>query len=68
MAFVYYQKDSYGRWGFHLSAERPETRTAEGVRRPISQVTELPPEHVKLTFNQLREIYPLISMSQMIPR
>lgn len=59
MAFVYYEKNVFGKWGFYLSADHPTTRTAEGVKRPIIQITELPQEHAQLPYHELQKLYPL---------
>ncbi len=59
MAYFYYQKNPFGRWAPCMSEDQPTTRTADGARRKIAQVIEIPQEQATLPLNELVDRFPL---------
>lgn len=68
MAYFYYQKNIFGRWAPCMSEDQPITRTADGTKRNISQVIQLPAEERDLSFAELEAKYPLAPMSTILER
>lgn len=68
MAYFYYQKNIFGRWAPQLSADPPQTKSADGTKRTITQVIEVPQEDWGLLFHELEAKYPLAPMSTILER